>query len=59
MSIYDRDKSGWLWLVRAHDHVWSDRTKPLELRIEVCTFLHRQSLVVDPYEKLLAEQQGR
>lgn len=42
MSIYDN--SGWLVLVRAHDHVWTDRTKSLKNRIETCLTLHRLSL---------------
>ena len=45
MSIYDH--SGWLLLVRAHDHVWCDRRIPLVVRMEVCALLHRLSLECD------------
>lgn len=48
MSIYDRDQSGWLWLTRAHDHIWADRLLPLEHRIEVCRLLHELALRCDP-----------
>ena len=57
MSIYDN--SGWLVLVRAHDHVWQDRTKPLEHRVEVCSMLHKLSLEVDPMEFKCAQGEGR
>lgn len=42
-----RHGSGWLILVRAHDHVWRDRTIPLAIRMEVCALLHRLSLECD------------
>lgn len=55
MSIYDN--SGWYVLVRAHDHIWADRTLPLAHRIEVCAFLHKQSLIVDPAEYAITGDQ--
>lgn len=55
MSIYDN--SGFLVLVRAHDHVWTDRTKPLKDRIETCLLLHKLSLEceVEMWDKREAE----
>jgi hypothetical protein len=55
MSIYD--KSGFLVLVRAHDHVWHDRTTPLKIRMEACVLLHRLSLQceIEMWEKREAE----
>jgi hypothetical protein len=55
VSVYD--DTGWMILIRAHDHVWQDRTTPLKERIEICMLLHRLALLreVELWDKREAE----
>ena len=29
-------QNGYIWLIRAHDHIWNDNGWPVHLRVEVC-----------------------
>ena len=36
----------WMFLLRAHDHVWRDRRWPLSVRMQTCQLLIRKMLEI-------------
>jgi len=55
MNLYER-RSVFAFLLRAHDHLWRDRARYLQDRMDACQLLWEIALTIEPGTVLPEEE---